>query len=139
MISISPPASEPGGNGCRLGTTDPFWRGIFSVILKAMKLRVAVDVQIPAQADIWLARVGFFVVVRADHAEPDAEWFARARVAKVEAVVTLDKEVRGWARGDGMEVVSWTEGLAGHRLTGQIRKELEAVYARKLAARRGPR
>lgn len=86
------------GVGCdRAGEADRVRavRGVVGRIPAAVGAspRIAVDIQF-GDGDVWnLRRQGFDVVVRAEHAEPDRDWFARAMAAGAEFVCSPDSDL----------------------------------------------
>jgi len=80
-------------------------------------VRIAVDVAVGTTAILFLRKRGIKVVVCAEEAEPDESWISRALEAKVEVIVSDDREVQMTAKLEGLLCVD-SEGKdrEGHHL-----------------------
>jgi len=67
--------------------------------------RVAVDVCVSNKDINRLESAGFYVAVVAEEGEPDRQWLLRATVARVNVVVSPDKEVWAFAYEQRVAVV----------------------------------
>ncbi len=61
-------------------------------------MKVAIDTCVGKRGRALLELAGHTVVVEAENAEPDHDWFARAKVAGVEIVISSDSD---------LEIICW--------------------------------
>jgi hypothetical protein len=81
-------------------------------------VRVAVDVLVGRVGVKLLRAAGHEVVVEAQPAEPDRDWFARAQACGAEVVIAADKDLRNLCREHN---VNFFKAKSGHR--GRITAE----------------